>query len=113
MNDAGQLVDGLVQRVGRDIGQLHVRLVGDDVHLDGREEAQSSVGEGDGHEEVWALVLAAGDNRGVGQDHFEGLADVLEEAVLVGRGFDAPAADQPSYRQINHFGDHRYCPASE
>ena len=40
-----------------DVDELDERLVGDDVQLDGRQEAQSAVREGDGREKLGVRVL--------------------------------------------------------
>ena len=57
---------------------LDVGLVRDDVDVDGHEEPEGSVAEGDGGEEFRPLVGRAGDPGPVGENHLELAADVLE-----------------------------------
>ena len=59
-------------------GLLDVGLVGYDVDVDGHQEPEGSVAEGDGSEEFRPLRGWADDSGAVGDHHLELAADVLE-----------------------------------
>ena len=58
---------------------LDVRLVGDDVDVDGHEEPEGAVAKRDGCKELRPLRGRADDPRPVGEHHLELAADVLEK----------------------------------
>ena len=58
---------------------LDVRLVGDDVDVDGHQEPEGAVAKRDGGEELRLLRGRADDPRPVGEHHLELAADVLEK----------------------------------
>ena len=58
---------------------LDVRLVGDDVDVDGHEEAEGSVAERDGRKKFRIFGRRANDPTRVAQHHLEPSADVLKK----------------------------------
>jgi hypothetical protein len=60
---------------------LYVGFVGDDVDVDGHEESESSVTEGDRREQLRLLLRRAADPGAVGKNHLELTTDVLEETI--------------------------------
>ena len=60
-------------------GLLDERLVGDDVDVDGHEEAEGSVAEGDGREQLRLFGRRADHPFSVAKNHLETAANVLEQ----------------------------------
>ena len=103
----GEDLGGLLQRGCRLVAQPDVRLVGDDVDGDGREEAQRAVGEGQGVEEVLVGVLVGDDDTGVGHDQLVLDTGVVKEAVLVAGRLYPAAHHQAADGQLVQLRHHR------